>query len=54
MADPSLIDYVVVHELLHLKTANHSQGYWEEFAQFMPDYMARRHRLKEVGPWLTI
>ena len=54
MAEPTLIDYVVVHELLHLKVRNHSQDYWAEFALVMPDYLRRRQRLNEVGPYLTI
>lgn len=54
MAEPALIDYVVIHELLHLRVRNHSQEYWREFSQVMPDYLQRRQRLKEVGPYLTI
>lgn len=54
MAEPTLIDYVAVHELLHLKVRNHSQDYWRKFAQVMPDYLQRRQRLNEVGPYLTI
>ena len=54
MAEPSLIDYVVVHEMLHLRVRNHSNDYWREFARVMSDYQQRRRRLKEVGPYLTI
>ena len=54
MAEPGLIDYVVVHELLHLKVRNHSHEYWREFAQVMPDYLQRRQQLKELGPYLTV
>ena len=54
MAEPALIDYVVVHELLHLKVQNHSRDYWNALAQVMPDYLQRRQRLKDVGPYLTI
>ncbi len=54
MAQPPLIDYLVVHEMLHLKTPNHSRGYWREFGRTMPDYEVRRRRLKEIGPSLNV
>jgi predicted metal-dependent hydrolase len=49
MAQPALIDYVVVHELLHLKVRNHGPGFWAEMAAALPDYRVRRTRLKEFG-----
>lgn len=54
MAEPPVIDYLVVHEMLHLKTPNHSRSYWREFARTMPDYEVRRRRLKEIGPTLDV
>ena len=54
MADPALIDYVVVHEMLHLKALNHSRSYWRNFARVMPDYEVRRRQLREIGPYLSI
>ena len=54
MTEPALINYVVVHEMLHLKHQNHSERYWREVARVMPDYMVRRQRLKEVGPYLSV
>ncbi len=41
------IDYVVVHELAHIKHHNHSKRFWDLVAQYMPDYKARRQLLKE-------
>jgi predicted metal-dependent hydrolase len=49
MAEPALIDYVVVHELLHLRVRNHSADFWSEMVKAMPDYRVRRERLKEFG-----
>jgi predicted metal-dependent hydrolase len=47
--DPGLIDYVVVHELSHLKVRNHSSRFWAEVGRVQPDYAARRQRLREEG-----
>jgi len=44
--DEDLIDYVVVHELAHIKEHNHSANFWATVAKFMPDFAERRHRLK--------
>lgn len=54
MAEPSLIDYVVLHELLHLQVRNHGREFWEKMAVFMPDYKVRRARLREFGPTLVM
>ena len=42
-----LIDYVIVHELCHRRHPNHSASFWQELASHMPDYSAKRARLKE-------
>jgi predicted metal-dependent hydrolase len=47
MAPLAIIDYVVVHELCHLREANHSSTYWAQVAAIMPDYKSRRKWLKE-------
>lgn len=36
---PSLIDYVIVHELCHLQFLNHSDLFWNLLAKFMPEYL---------------
>lgn len=49
MAPMSLIDYVVVHELCHLKYMNHSKSFWKYLGMIMPDYEKRARSLKENG-----
>jgi predicted metal-dependent hydrolase len=54
MAPMDVIDYVVVHELAHLREMNHSRRFWAVVAPVMPDYAVRRRWLREHGGLLTI
>ena len=42
-----LVDYVVVHELVHRKEMNHSNAFWNVVEKYMPDYKERRKKLRE-------
>jgi predicted metal-dependent hydrolase len=45
-------DYVLVHELMHLKRMDHSPLYWRLVAEAYPDYRAARQWLRVHGPSL--
>jgi hypothetical protein len=50
-APPEIVDYVVVHELVHLGQPDHSRVFWNKIRSIMPDYEQRRNWLKE-HEWL--
>jgi len=49
----SVIDYVVAHELSHLRVMDHSPRFWGTVATVMPDYARLRNELRDdpVPPW---
>ena len=49
LAPPEVLDYVVVHELCHLKEMNHSKAFWDEVGKVMPEYETHKLWLKENG-----
>ena len=54
MAPLSVVEYVVVHELAHLKVHNHSRAFWAEVGQILPGYQKQRSWLKHNGPQLNL
>lgn len=46
---PSIVEYVVVHELVHLREPNHTQGFWRRLEAALPDYQRRKEWLAENG-----
>lgn len=54
MAPPTIIDYVIVHELAHRLHANHSKAFWNEVDKVMPDYGERRDWLRRQGSSLDL
>ncbi|GAP20091.1 M48 family metallopeptidase [Leptolinea tardivitalis] len=47
MAPPEVLDYVVVHELAHMKEQNHSKAFWSIVAHYCPEYLIHRNWLKQ-------
>jgi len=44
-----IVDYIIVHELCHLREFNHSQKFWNLIARAIPDYLEIRSELKRSG-----
>jgi hypothetical protein len=53
-AKTSIIDYVVVHELCHLKHKNHSKKFWREVEKILPNYKESKNWLRIHGNTLNI
>lgn len=49
LCSPEEVDYVVVHELSHIRRKNHSPAFWAEVAAVLPDYRRQQARLKARG-----
>ena len=47
---PMVIDYVIAHELAHLREMNHSQDFWSEVQQLYPDYQQAKKMLQKHTP----
>ena len=54
MAPPRILDYVVVHELAHLREPNHSPRFWALVAQHDPDPGEAKRWLRTLGPSLGV
>jgi len=46
---PQLVDYVLAHELAHLREAHHGPAFWQLLARAMPDYDERKRELAQRG-----
>ena len=54
MLEPSLVEYVIVHELVHLSVNSHSQDFWRLLSSVLPDVEQRRRQLREAGKTLPL
>lgn len=46
---PKIRDYIMIHELCHLKEMNHSGGFWKSVAKSIPDYQEVKTNLVRQG-----
>jgi hypothetical protein len=54
MAPLPIVDYVVVHELVHLRHRNHSKRFWSKLKSILPDYKRREDWLEANGYLLNL
>jgi len=54
MAPLSVVDYVVVHELVHLEERNHTKFFWTKVKMLIPEYEKYKQWLKENGYLLRL
>ena len=54
MAPLEVIDYVVLHELAHLKVKNHSPRFWKLVESLCPDFKHHRKWLRDHGETMTL
>ena len=53
-APPEIVDYVVMHELVHISQPDHSKKFWAKVQRILPDYKHRRKWLRENERLLKI
>jgi predicted metal-dependent hydrolase len=54
MAPATIIDYIVVHELCHLRHRDHSTAFWNEIDKVLPDFLERKEWLRQRGAALDM
>ncbi|WP_435018572.1 M48 family metallopeptidase [Tundrisphaera sp. TA3] len=54
MAPPTVLDYIVVHELAHLRFPNHTRAFWNEVDKILPDYRDRKRWLRVNGAGMDV
>ena len=54
MAPPTIIDYIVVHELCHFHQLDHTEAFWNEVDKLMSTYRERKEWLKKNGASMDV
>jgi predicted metal-dependent hydrolase len=54
MAPPTIIDYVVAHELCHLQHLEHTDAFWNEVDKVIPQYRERKEWLRKHGASMDV
>src|SRR3546814_2310172 len=47
---PDIIDYVIAHEIAHLRELNHSKNFWREVDRILPGFERARDALRQYDP----
>jgi len=54
MAPMEIVDYVVLHEMVHTQIKNHSKIFWQKVGDILPEYKKRVRWLKQNGKYLSL
>jgi len=54
MAPPTIIDYIIVHELCHFHHLDHTEAFWNEVDKVMPQYRERKEWLRKNGASMDV
>ncbi len=54
MAPLTILDYIVVHEMAHLKHETHNEAFWNEVDKIIPDYRERKSWLRFNGAGMDL
>ena len=54
MAPVPVLDYIITHEMVHLKYPNHSSEFWNELDKKMPNYREHENWLKQNGVKMSL
>ena len=54
LAPPKIVEYVIVHEIIHMIEKNHTPEFWKKLGKIMPDYLDRKQWLQVNGASLDI
>ena len=54
MAPVAVLDYIITHEMVHLKHPNHSKQFWNELDKKMPNYKKYENWLKQNGVKMSL
>lgn len=54
LAPPTIIDYIIVHELCHLHHRDHNEAFWNEVDKILPDYHERKNWLRKNGAAMDV
>jgi len=54
LTPPEVVDYVIIHELVHIQIKNHSKAFWERVGKYLPEYKQQVRWLRTNGKYLVL